>query len=141
MSGNTPRHVVKGRASKALTHHITSRIIGVEVHCGPVHGTLLYYTDDLTKGGSNKIIEVTRQGELIRIIQHMNKTYYSMLNILLLFIAILDLQILLTKQPHDKSDNLLDLPRSLILQFDNCAENKVFIILYIFLLQIKREVI
>lgn len=63
-SGNTPRQQQRGRKSKKSTHFIASRVIGVEVHCGPVHGTLLYYTDDLTKGGSNTIIEVTRQGKL-----------------------------------------------------------------------------
>ena len=58
--GNTPR---KGRThAKGDTHHIISRIIGVEAHCGPIHGTLLYYTDNLTKGGANTIIAVTRQG-------------------------------------------------------------------------------
>lgn len=39
-----------------------SRIIGVEVHCGPVHGTILYYVDNLVSGGANLIIEVTKQG-------------------------------------------------------------------------------
>ena len=62
--GNTPRQRVKGRGTKGQKHCITSRVIGVEVHCGPVHGTLLYYTDDLTSGGANTIIEVTRQGKL-----------------------------------------------------------------------------
>ena len=60
--GNTPRQRQRGRGSKTSTQFISSRVIGVEVHCGPVHGTLLYYTDDLSKGGSNTIIEVTRQG-------------------------------------------------------------------------------
>lgn len=60
--GNTPRQKVGNRGSKGNTHCITSRVIGVEVHCGPVHGTILYYTDDMTKGGSSTIIEVTRQG-------------------------------------------------------------------------------
>ena len=50
--------------AKGDTHHISSRIIGVEVHCGPIHGTLLYYTDNMTPGGANIIIEVTRQGKL-----------------------------------------------------------------------------
>lgn len=61
--GNTPRQRVKGRGTKGQKNTITSRVIGVEVHCGPVHGTLLYYTDDLTTGGANTIIEVTRQGK------------------------------------------------------------------------------
>ena len=60
--GNTPRQRQAGRGNKQNTYHITSRVIGVEVHCGPVHGTLLYYTDDMSKGGANTIIEVTRQG-------------------------------------------------------------------------------
>lgn len=55
----------RNRKSKKSTTFISSRVIGVEVHCGPVHGTLLYYTDDLNKGGSNTIIEVTRQGKSI----------------------------------------------------------------------------
>jgi hypothetical protein len=61
-TGNTPREQQRGRKSKKSTHHIASRVIGVEVHCGPIHGTLLYYTDDLSRGGSSTIIEVTRQG-------------------------------------------------------------------------------
>jgi hypothetical protein len=43
---------------------MTRRIIGIEVHCGPVHGTFLYYTDNLTLGGSNIMIEVVRQAIL-----------------------------------------------------------------------------
>jgi hypothetical protein len=30
-----------------------------------LYGTLLYYTDDLSKGGSNTIIEVTLQGTVL----------------------------------------------------------------------------
>lgn len=60
--GNTPRQQQRGRGNKQNTSHITSRVIGVEVHCGPIHGTLLYYTDDMSRGGSSTIIEVTRQG-------------------------------------------------------------------------------
>jgi hypothetical protein len=94
--GNTPK---KGsRHSKGDTNHITSRVIGVEVHCGPIHGTMLYYTDNLTSGGANIIIEVMRQ-------------------------SILDLQILLQKK-KDFCDNPLDVPDHLFLQFDNCSENK-----------------
>ena len=68
VAGNTPRQKVKGRGPKT-NNHITSRVIGVEVHCGDVHGTILYYTDDLTGGGANTIIEVTRQGDFV-IISH-----------------------------------------------------------------------
>lgn len=59
-SGDTPW---KGyRKSKGDSNHISSRIIGVEVHCGPIHGTILYYVDNLVNGGANLIIELTRQG-------------------------------------------------------------------------------
>lgn len=124
MLGNTPRQYVKGRSSKAHKHHITSRVIGVEVHCGPVHGTLLYYTDNLTKGGANAIIEVTRQGTR----NHSLPYFIAVIIILICFFsAMLDLQDLL-KNFKDLSNNPLDLPRALILQFDNCAENKVTIL-------------
>ena len=59
-AGDTPR--MGDRPSKGDNKVITSRIIGVEVHCGPIHGTLLYYTDNLTAGGANTMIEVVRQG-------------------------------------------------------------------------------
>ena len=59
--GNTPRRTTQGRGSKGNNYYITSRIIGVEVHCGPIHGTIIYYTDDMSSGGSNTIIEVIRQ--------------------------------------------------------------------------------
>jgi hypothetical protein len=59
--GDTPR---KGnRGLKKDGSKITSRIIGVEAHCGPVHGTMLYYTDNVVAGGANIIIEIMRQGE------------------------------------------------------------------------------
>jgi len=103
VKGDTPR--LGKEAAKGDTHHITSRIIGVEVHCGPIHGTLLYYTDNMTQGGANIIIEVTRQ-------------------------AIEDLQKLLANRLTP-----LDLPQHLILQFDNCSENKnKYVFTYISLL-------
>lgn len=64
-AGNTPRQKVENRGSKGNTHVISSRVIGVEVHCGPIHGTILYYTDDLSKGGSSTIVEITRQGVIL----------------------------------------------------------------------------
>lgn len=60
-SGNTPR--IGYTRSKGDTKVMTTRIIGVECHCGPIHGTILYYTDNLTGGGSNTMIEIVRQGE------------------------------------------------------------------------------
>ena len=50
------------RRSKGDNKVITSRIIGVEVHCGPIHGTILYYTDNVARGGANTMIEIIRQG-------------------------------------------------------------------------------
>ena len=95
--GNTPK--IGARQSKKFAgKQITSRVIGVEVHCGPVHGTFLYYTDNFVRGGANIMIEVLRQ-------------------------SILDLQILLQSY-KDNLNNPLDLPSHLILQFDNCKENK-----------------
>jgi hypothetical protein len=61
-TGDTPRYGstnVKGDTKK-----ITSRIIGVEVHCGPVHEVFLYYTDNLVDGGANIMIEIQRQGRV-----------------------------------------------------------------------------
>lgn len=60
-AGDTPR--IGDRRSKSDTKVITSRIIGVEVHCGPIHGTMLYYTDNLVSGGANIMIEIIRQGK------------------------------------------------------------------------------
>jgi hypothetical protein len=51
---------------KGDTKKITSRIIGVEVHCGPVHEVFLYYTDNLVDGGANIMIEIQRQGKFLR---------------------------------------------------------------------------
>ena len=78
--GNTPRQKVGRRGSKANTHCISSRVIGVEVHCGPVHGTILYYTDDMSRGGSSTIVEVTRQGMVIGLlVVYVSICYYLLL--------------------------------------------------------------
>ena len=108
VKGDTPKYG-KGRPSKEDTAHITSRIIGVEVHCGPIHGTILYYTDNLIGSGANITIEVLRQ-------------------------SILDLQDMLASHKN-KYGLALDMPQDLILQFDNCSENKnKFVFAYISLL-------
>lgn len=54
----TSRDPVKGSAKEIGS--LTNRLMGVEVVCGPVQGTLLYFTDDFTKGGSNLMVEVIR---------------------------------------------------------------------------------
>lgn len=92
------------------------------MHCGDIHGTMLYYTDDMSKGGSSTIVEVTRQGT-----EYVFRQIFDPFNIflfVLVLLAILDLQQLLSEK-IDKHGNPLDLPRELILQFDNCPENKV----------------
>jgi len=57
--GNTPKFG-KLRHSKGV-QHLTNRVIGVEIVCGPVNGVFLYHTDSLVGGGANILIEVTRQ--------------------------------------------------------------------------------
>jgi hypothetical protein len=47
---------------KVTRKRITSRIIGVEAHCGPVHEVFLYYNDNLVDSGAKIMIEVQRQG-------------------------------------------------------------------------------
>jgi hypothetical protein len=59
---NTPKFGA-GRVSNAKSH-VTSRVIGVEMYCGPITEVLLYYTDDLVQSGANIILEVQRQGAL-----------------------------------------------------------------------------
>jgi hypothetical protein len=39
-----------------------SRVIGVEVLCGPIDGVFLYTTDNMISSGGNIMIEVQRQG-------------------------------------------------------------------------------
>lgn len=41
---------------------VESRVIGVEVVCGPIDGVFLYTTDNMISGGGNIMIEVQRQG-------------------------------------------------------------------------------
>lgn len=93
------------------------------MHCGPIHGTLLYYTDQMTQGGANIIIEVTRQGKCTTLNCHI---FFIASSDLSLCTAILDLQKMLANR-----NTPLDMPEHLILQFDNCSENKVRYILQI----------
>ena len=89
--GDTPKY---GKRRSKGDKTIESRIIGVEVYCGPVKEILVYTTDDLVCGGANIMIEVLRQ-------------------------ALIDVKNLLL------SKNISGNPKNLILQFDNCSENKV----------------
>jgi hypothetical protein len=49
---------------KSDTDVIQSRLFGAEVHCAHVHGTLLYYTDDMMSGGGNITAQIMRQGNI-----------------------------------------------------------------------------
>lgn len=75
MAGNTPWKGYRKRKGDA-DKKILSRIIGVEVHCGPIHGTMLYYVDNLVAGGSNLIIEITRQGAIKFLMCIIDDIYY-----------------------------------------------------------------
>lgn len=96
--GNTPMHKTKlshrSSSSDINAAHVSSRVIGVQVACGPINGTLLYYYDNFGVGGANIMIEVQRQ-------------------------ALKDLGDLL-------ADKNMKMPKRLMLQFDNCTENKVW---------------
>jgi len=59
MTTETPK-VGKDRHSKG-TQTMESRVIGVEVFCGTIETTFLYFTDNMVSGGANIMIEVQRQ--------------------------------------------------------------------------------
>jgi hypothetical protein len=58
--GNSPFNGLSNK--KSDTDVITSRLFGAEVHCGPVHGTFFYYTDDMMSGGGNLVAQIMREG-------------------------------------------------------------------------------
>jgi len=60
MSGNTPK-AGKNHHSSPKSHFMVSRVIGVEVYCGPINTVFLYTTDNMVSGGSNIMIEIQRQ--------------------------------------------------------------------------------
>ena len=59
MTCNTPKFGGKRKAN--VSKQIESRVIGVEVYCGPVKEVFFYYTDNLVSGGANIMVEVQRQ--------------------------------------------------------------------------------
>ena len=89
---NTPKMFQKNSKGEPLKK-IQSRMVGMEVVCGDISTMFMYYTDNLVRGGSNIILEITRQG-------------------------LYDLQKLLAEKGQI-------MPEKLVLQFDNCGENKV----------------
>jgi hypothetical protein len=62
--GETPKWGRNSHGSRYKTT-ISSRVIGVEVVCGPIHENFVYYTDNLVTKGANIMIEVQRQGVYI----------------------------------------------------------------------------
>jgi len=60
MSGNTPK-VGKNHHSSPQSNYMVSRVIGVEVYCGPINKVFLYITDNMVSDGSNIMIEIQRQ--------------------------------------------------------------------------------
>ena len=61
MSGNTPK-IGKNHHSSPKSTYMVSRVIGVEVVCGPIDTVFLYLTDNMVSSGANIMIEVQRQG-------------------------------------------------------------------------------
>ena len=65
-AGETPKFGRGGhRADHAGQSTVTSRIIGVEVVCGPINTHFVYATDNLVSHGANIMVEVQRQGKLV----------------------------------------------------------------------------
>lgn len=58
-AGRTPKYGI--RHGKRDAAFFENRVFGVEVYCGPVSGEILIHTDDLVRGGSNFIVEVSRR--------------------------------------------------------------------------------
>ena len=56
-SCRTPKFPKDSKGDK----HIETRIVGIEVVCGPIKTVLVYRTDELISGGANITIEMTRQ--------------------------------------------------------------------------------
>jgi hypothetical protein len=67
---DTPK-IGRKRISKGGHKLIESRVIGVEVVCGPIKGVFIYYTDNLVTGGANIMVEIQRQGELVRLFSNL----------------------------------------------------------------------
>jgi hypothetical protein len=61
-AGHTPKF--RQRLSKKETSFFENRVFGVEVHCGPISGTILIHTNELVRGGANFVIEVQRKGKM-----------------------------------------------------------------------------
>jgi len=62
-SSDTPKEGTGKRLTKIWDGHtISSRLMAVEVKCGPVDTHFVYSMDDTVQKGSNVMVEVMRQG-------------------------------------------------------------------------------
>jgi len=61
---NTPRVGSNYRKGKQDSAVLGTRVIGVEVVCGPIDEVFLFLVDDLVGGGANLMIEIQRQAIL-----------------------------------------------------------------------------
>jgi hypothetical protein len=62
--GDIPRFAAEnGREAKndQNAKHVSNRVLGCEVICGPLNRYIFYTTDNMTANGSNTMIEVIRQ--------------------------------------------------------------------------------
>jgi hypothetical protein len=62
---NLPKEGLK-RHSQMSRKPIESRVVGVEIICGPIDEVFVYYTDNLVAGGANIMIEIQRQGTYVQ---------------------------------------------------------------------------
>jgi len=81
VAANTPRYGAKGsKMQEANKNVIESRIIGVEVVCGPLDTHFIYYTVDLVGHGGNVMIEVLRQSKFVlSVVSLTSLTFYVLI--------------------------------------------------------------
>ena len=63
---NTPKHGSANRGSAQSSNCIVNRIVGVELHCGPVKEVILYCTDNMVDTGENIMVQIQRLGTLYK---------------------------------------------------------------------------
>jgi hypothetical protein len=84
------------------------------VVCGPIDETFLYYTDNMVKSGANVMIEVQRRGmsTCSALCYHLGLTTCCV-------------PVALAKLAEKLKAIDLAMPPKIVLQCDNCRENKV----------------
>lgn len=108
--GNTPFYGI----GSLKNCQMGTRIIGVQVVCGPIDETFLYYTDNMVKSGANVMIEVQRRG----MSTCFARCYHLGLTTCCVHAA-------LAKLAEKLKAIDLSMPPKIVLQCDNCRENKV----------------